>query len=409
MRVEVINTGTEILLGNTVNSHLTFFARELFPVHLRIARQVTVPDGTAIRDALAESFPRADLVFVTGGLGPTTDDVTREITAELLGLEMREDADVKRAIAERFERRRIVMTDRVSRQAQIPSGAKVLPNLHGTAPGLYLSRSAENGTPHLFLLPGPPRELKPMFRDSVLPIIRELAPRGEVVECRTYRVVGMGESNVEALVGAEILAIDGIELGYCARPGEVEVRCIGTAAMLARVEEIVAAKLPLQVASRDNSCLEQVVVESLKQRCAKVAVAESCTGGFIAHRLTNVPGASEIFVAGFVTYANEAKVRTLRVDETLLAQHGAVSREVAAAMAEGALNIAGADFALSSTGIAGPGGGTEQKPVGTVFIGLAGRFQTKVEQHFFPTDRENFKWLASQAALDLLRRTLNET
>ncbi|MEA3189006.1 MAG: nicotinamide-nucleotide amidase [Chthoniobacter sp.] len=403
MRVEVINTGTEILLGNVVNSHLAFFAKELFPIGLRIERQVTVPDGTAIRDALSEALERAEVIFVTGGLGPTTDDVTREISAELLDLPMHESAEVLQAIAERFARRGIVMTERVKRQAQVPVGATVLANACGTAPGLYLKTDAL----HLFLLPGPPRELKPMFRESVLPILKTIAPQKPTFACRSFRVVGIGESNVEALVGEEILAIEGIELGYCARPGEVDVRCIGTPEMLDRAERIVLSKLGDQIAALDESSLEETVVRELTARGKKLAVAESCTGGFVAHRITNVPGASAVFLAGFVTYADEAKTRELGVPADLIAQHGAVSAEVARAMAAGAMEKSDAHFALSTTGIAGPDGGTEAKPVGTVFIALASRGNdVQVQQHKFPTDRENFKWLASQAALDLLRRSI---
>ena len=406
MNVEVINTGTELLLGNVVNSHLAFFGRELFPLGLRVSRQVTVPDGDAIRHALETSLRSAEIILVTGGLGPTTDDITREITAELFGLELVENADVLQAIAERFARRGIVMTERVKRQAQVPRGATVLPNLHGTAPGLYV-KAERNGTRHVFLLPGPPRELKPMFASFALPVLKALMPERAEFSMRSYRVVGMGESNVEAEIGERVLAIPGLELGYCARAGEVDVRCIGTAQMLDAAEAIILAKLGSHIASRDNRPVEQTVVENLAAKNKTLAIAESCTGGLIAHRVTNVPGASAVFFLGFVTYANSAKSAELGVDIGLLKAHGAVSREVAAAMAEGALRAGGTDFALSTTGVAGPGGGSAEKPVGTVFIGIAARSgETKVTQHFFPTDRENFKQLASQAALDLLRRAL---
>lgn len=407
MKVEVINTGTEILLGNITNTHLMFLARELFPLGLRVSRQATVPDGDAIRDALAESFGRAEIVLVTGGLGPTTDDITREITAELLGLELIHDPAVMRAIEERFARRNIQLTERVQRQASVPKGAMVLPNPNGTAPGLYFAVKNTGAVRHLFLLPGPPRELQPMFIDHVAPILKEVLPPGEIPENRTYRVAGLGESNVEALVGEKLLAIEGLELGYCARPGEVDLRVIGSKAAVERAGEIIVSHLKGNIASTDNRSLEQVVVEMLAARHGTVATAESCTGGFLAHRITNVPGASDVFIEGFVTYANKAKAQTLKVDAGLIETHGAVSAEVAIAMAEGARAAASTDHALSTTGIAGPGGGTEQKPVGTVFIALASRdAATIVKQHAFPTDRENFKWLVTQTALDLLRRRL---
>jgi len=340
MRVEVINTGTELLLGNIVNTHLAFLAQELFPLGLRIGRQVTVPDGSAIRDALLESFDRAEVILVTGGLGPTTDDVTREITAELLGLKLAEDAAVLQAIAERFASRAIKLTERVKRQAQVPEGAVVLQNTNGTAPGLYLVHSKEGRTIHIFLLPGPPRELKPMFNEVVVPILKTLIPAGEVPECRSYRAVGIGESNVEALVGEQLLAIEGIELGYCARPGEVDVRVIGSRDVVERAETIILAHLKDCIVSQDSRSLEQVVVTGLIQRGETVAVAESCTGGFLANRITNVSGASEVFVEGFITYANEAKARALGIDPDVIKAHGAVSKEVAKAMAENARRLA---------------------------------------------------------------------
>ena len=414
MNVEVINTGTEILLGGITNTHLAFLARELFPLGLRVQRQVAVPDGEAIRDALVDSFARAEIVLVTGGLGPTTDDITREITAELLGVELVHDSAVMQAIEERFARRGIKLTDRVERQARVPKGATVLQNPNGTAPGLYFNleksekiRHSSFVIRHLFLLPGPPRELHPMFDDYVIPILKTLLPPGEIPESRNYRVVGLGESNVESMIGAKLLAIEGLELGYCARGGEVDVRVIGSKAVVACAEEIILRHLKKHIASTDNRSLEQVVVQLLAARGEKIAVAESCTGGFLANRVTNVPGASDVFVEGFVTYANEAKAKSLKIDPHLIAAHGAVSSEVAAAMAENARSIASAGYALSTTGIAGPGGGTEQKPVGTVFIALASRYAaTIVERHVFPTDRENFKWLVTQTALDLLRRQL---
>ena len=217
MNVEVINTGTELLLGSVVNAHLGFIAQALFPLGLRIARQVTVPDGDAIREALAESSSRAEIVLVTGGLGPTTDDITRDITAELLGRPMRLDPEVMQTIEGFFASRGLTVTERVGRQAQVPEGATVLPNQYGTAPGLYLRGVIEGRDTHFFLLPGPPRELQPMFNESVLPILKRRSPDAASHVIRIYHVLGMGESNVEALVGEKLLAIPELELGYCGR------------------------------------------------------------------------------------------------------------------------------------------------------------------------------------------------
>ena len=407
MNVEVINTGTEILLGSVLNTHVATLAAGLFPLGLRIERQVTVPDGDAIREALVAAMVRSDIVIVTGGLGPTSDDITREITAELLGRTLRHDDEVLRVIAARFALRGLELTERVARQAQVPEGASVLPNDNGTAPGLYMVGESAGRTVHFFLLPGPPRELKPMFEASVLPILRKIVPSGVVNQCRVYHVLNMGESNVEALVGAPLLAIPGLELGYCARPGEVDVRCIGPAAALEVAEKIILEALGKNIVTRDGRHVEQAVVEALMRRAETLATAESCTGGGLANRVTNIPGASAVFLAGYVTYANEAKTRDLGVDAALIAEHGAVSPQVAAAMAEGARLRAGADWALATTGIAGPSGGTPTKPVGTVCIALARRDgPTQVEQHRFFRDREVFKDLVARTALALLLKAL---
>lgn len=406
MRVEVINTGTELMLGQVVNTHLRLLAEGLFPLGLRIERQVTVPDGSAIRDALAETFGRADLVLVTGGLGPTTDDITRDVVAELLGLELIRDESVVEAIAERFRRYGLNMSERTQLQALRPEIATVLPNLNGTAPGLYIPAIPARRSPHLFLLPGPPRELQPMFDQYALPLIATLRPAGPVHGMRNYRVAGLGESAVENLVGEPLLAL-GLELGYCARPGEVDLRVIASDEILDQAEAIIHEKLSEHIVSEDERSLEQVVVDLLTSRQETLATAESCTGGFLAHRLTNAPGASVPFVQGFVTYSNEAKARSLGVDPALIVAHGAVSESVARAMADGAREVTGADYALATTGIAGPGGGSEEKPVGTVYIALSSKTgPTIVLAKRFSTDRETFKFLTTQTALDLLRRSV---
>jgi nicotinamide-nucleotide amidase len=406
MRIEVLNTGTELMLGGVVNTNLAMMARELFPLGLRLQRQTTVPDGDAIRDALRETFGRADVLLVTGGLGPTTDDLTRDITADLLGLKLEYDEEIMRHIRERFARRGLKMTDRVGLQALRPKEATVLINPHGTAPGLYFPANG-GGVPHIFLLPGPPRELQPMMRDQVVPMLAAMRPEMSAFAMRTYRVLGLGESIVEDRVGASLLAM-GLEVGYCARPGEVDLRLIGAPDLLTRAEMVVRERLGAHIFTSDSRSLEQVVIDTLAIRKETLAVAESCTGGFIAHQLTNVPGASRVFLAGYVTYANEAKTSALGVDATLIANHGAVSEPVARAMAEGALRAAGAHFAVATTGIAGPDGGSAEKPVGTVYVALAERgAPTIAQRHRYPTDRETFKHLTAQTALDLLLRRVD--
>ena len=411
VNVEILNTGTELLLGSVTNTHLAYLGQQLFPVGLRIARQTTIPDGAAIRDALLEAFGRCDILIVTGGLGPTSDDITREITAELLGFRLVEDETVARAIMERLARRKILLRSRMLRQAMVPEGATVLPNGYGTAPGLYIPPvlTPALSTPHLFLLPGPPRELKPMFESCVRPMLRSIRGDSNDQECRTYHIVGLGESVVEELIGMELSRRGDVEVGYCARPNEVDFRLIAPRAVLEEVEPLVLATMGTHLVSVDGDNIEEVVVSRLSQVRKTLAAAESCTGGLLANRITNVPGASLVFSEGFVTYSNEAKIRTISVPERLLALHGAVSEPVARAMAEGAAEKAGTDFGLGITGIAGPAGGTIEKPVGTVFIAIAERgVTTECRRELFPTDRETFKQLATQTALDMLRLRIFE-
>jgi len=407
MRIVVINTGTELLLGDVLNTHFSFIAGEILPLGLRIDRQVTVPDGVAIRDALSESLRRAEIIFVTGGLGPTTDDITREVCAELLGLKLIHDPAVMHAITTRAARRGFRLTDRIARQADVPEGGTGLPNEHGSAPGLYLPADTVQRRPHLFLLPGPPRELHPMFRASVLPLLRTMVPADMAVERRIFRLAGIGESLVEEAVGKQLVKLPGLELGYCAHAGSVDLRLMGNPAVVAQAGQIVTEKLGAAIFSSDGSNLETVVVKLLTERKQTLAVAESCTGGYLAHRITNVPGASAVLLGGWVTYSNEAKASMLGVDPGLIATHGAVSDQVAQAMAEGARANSKSDFALATTGIAGPAGGTNEKPVGTVFIAMAAKTRPgSVQKRFFPDDRPTFKELTTQAALEMLRRQL---
>ncbi len=405
----MINTGTELLLGDVLNTHLRFVARAIFPLGLRIAWQLTVPDGPAISAALAESFGAADIVIVTGGLGPTTDDITRDTAAELLGLALHEDRNVRAAIEARVAHFKIRLTERILRQAQVPAGAKVLPNPHGTAPGLYLPTdiTATRRTPHLFLLPGPPRELQPMFDKSVLPILREITPPSAAFAFRTYRIAGFGESVIENQIGEEVLRLPGIELGYCARPGEVDVRVIGNAETVEQAGSIIETAFAAAIFTTTSESLETVVVRLLTERRLTLATAESCTGGYLANRITNVPGASAVFAGGYVTYSNELKTELLGVTPKLLRAHGAVSETVATRMAEGVRERARSSFALATTGVAGPDGGTREKPVGTVFVALASAAgATDVQEFFFPTDRETFKQMTAQWSLEMVRRKL---
>jgi nicotinamide-nucleotide amidase len=261
-------------------------------------------------------------------------------------------------------------------------------------------------SPHIFLLPGPPRELQPMFRDSVMSILRSIVKGPPRFERRFYRIASMGESLIEEAIGIKILAIPGVELGYCARPGEVDVRIIGERAALDQADQIIRTELADAIFTAGDEALEDVLVKLLTKKKQTLAIAESCTGGLLANRITNVAGASAVLLAGYICYANEAKIDMLGVDPKLIKEQGAVSEQVARAMAEGARKRAGSTYALATTGIAGPSGGSEEKPVGTVYVALASETENKVKKLFFPSDRETFKQLTAQAAFEMLRRKL---
>jgi nicotinamide-nucleotide amidase len=410
MRIELINTGTELLIGDVINTNAAWLGQQLVELGLSLDRVTVVPDGDAIDRALDEACRRADVVIITGGLGPTMDDVSREAAAAVLGLPLETDAAAMATLTDFFAKRGRTVNEHNKRQALVPRGGVVLPNPNGTAPGLYLPASL--GEPKglrttVFLLPGPPRELKPMMQHQVVPLLRKLMPGDADRVCRYFKFTGLGESDISMALQSDLEAIGGIEIGYCLGKGDVDVRLTGPSAAIQRAGELCRNQLGEFLVSDDRRVVEEVCVAQLAAKGAWVAVAESCTGGFLAHRITNVPGASGVFGHGFITYANEAKTRLLNVAPGLLAKHGAVSEPVAAAMAEGCLAASGANHALAVTGIAGPTGGSEAKPVGTVFIALASKgTPVEVRRRVFRADREWFKILASQTALDFLRRRL---
>jgi nicotinamide-nucleotide amidase len=405
MRIELLNTGSELLLGTVRDAHLQWLAQEIFPLGLRISRQGTVPDGSPIRDLMQEASGRSDLLIVTGGLGPTTDDITREIAAELTGRKLHLHQETLDRIQERCRRRGFAFQERMARQAMVPEGALVLPNDNGTAPGLYLP--AQDGLPDIFLLPGPPRELQPMAAAHLIPFLREKTAGQDHHECRIYRVVGMGESLLEAKVGLELSKRSDLEVGYCARPNEVDFRLIGPKAVLDAVEPLVLEVVGDHLLPMEDDSMEECIIRMMTERHLTLATAESCTGGYLANRITDIPGASAIFLEGFVTYSNASKTDLLGVPEKLITTHGAVSEQVVRSMAEGALVKSGATHALATTGIAGPDGGTPEKPVGTVWLAISSKNQeTEAWMENFPIDRLAFKQRVSQSALDRLRKRI---
>jgi nicotinamide-nucleotide amidase len=414
MRIELINTGAELLVGRVLNTHQQWLCRQLADLGREVSRQTCVPDdGPQIQAALRESLERADLVIVTGGLGPTSDDLTRDFIAQMLGRKLVLHPPTLARIKNYFAVRQRPMPASVQVQAMIPQGAKVLRNLHGTAPGLVLE--IPHGRKTVVLLPGPPRELQPMFLTTVVPLLRRKFPLDSDFLCRTFRTTGFGESVVEEKIAPALqpLVRRGLEIAYCARIGEVDVRLAArgdkAVALLAQGGRRLAGLLGAAIFGTDDDTLESVLIRMLTARKKSVAVAESCTGGFLAHRLTNVPGSSAVFPGGVVAYSNQVKQNLLGVRAETLGRHGAVSEPVAREMAEGARRLFRADYALAVTGIAGPGGGTAAKPAGTAYIALSRNKGTTALFQYIPVDRETFKFAISQRALDLLRQALLET
>src|SRR5438034_259982 len=284
MRAILINTGTELLLGDVQDAHLAFIAREIFPLGLQIEEHRTVPDSEVIRRTLTELFPHCEILFVTGGLGPTTDDITREMVAESLGLELHQDPQLLAWLQQRLQIHGIKWTSGIARQADVLAGARVLPNENGSASGFYVKANINPRipSPHVFVLPGPPRELQPMFKKFVMPILSSIIESPLTVQRMSYSIAGLGESLVEEAIGKKVLAIPGIELGYCAQPGEVEVRIIGSPDAIQTADATIRAELGVSIFSTNHEALEAVVVTLLKQREQTLAIAESCTGGLIA-------------------------------------------------------------------------------------------------------------------------------
>ncbi len=421
MEIELINTGSELLLGRVLNTHQQWLCRRLADLGHNVARQVAVPDTARdIQQAVRESLARADFVIVTGGLGPTSDDITRELIAELLGKKLIRDEKVFAHIKNYFAARNRLMPANNDVQAMVPEGAIVLDNPNGTAPGLAMKVESNNfradkKSSWLVMLPGPPRELRPMFDDFVTPILRREFPLDVPFVCRTLRTGGIGESAVQEKIQSPLAALvaGGLEIGYCARVGQVDVRltarCADAEKIVRAGEAVVQNIFAANIYGFDDEEIEQVVVRLLTERKKTLVLAESCTGGFIANKITNVPGASAVFLGGVVSYANSAKEKFLGVRAETLTAHGAVSEAVAREMAIGAREKFNSDFAIAVTGIAGPGGGTAEKPVGTVFIALAGGFGTAVEKRLNIYEREAFKQLTAQQALTLLLSQFTQT
>jgi nicotinamide-nucleotide amidase len=409
MRAEILTIGDELLRGEIVDTNKALLADRLLALDVETRFQTSVGDDPEeMTDAFRRAAGRADLVLVSGGLGPTRDDLTAEVLAKSFGRGLVEDAGALATIRAFFERVGREMTANNAKQAWFPDGAEVLPNPIGTAPGFAL----EAGGALFFCMPGVPRELERMLDEQVLPRIAKRRGGGEVVRARLLRTFGMGESALDAEL-ADVATSGGVSLGFRTAFPDNYLRPVVRAATeaeaeakLARVVEAIEKRLGPLIYGRDDETLEQALGALLVARRLSLAVAESCTGGLLAERISAVPGASRYFRGGVVAYADDAKRELLGVPEALLAAHGAVSAPVARAMAEGARARLGADLAVSTTGISGPDGGTPEKPVGLVFVGFASAKESEAHEFLFPFDRARHRLLTSQVALDWVRRAL---
>ncbi|HVF55160.1 MAG TPA: competence/damage-inducible protein A [Pyrinomonadaceae bacterium] len=409
LTAEIIAVGSELLTPHRTDTNSLWLTEKLNSVGIEVKLKSIVGDDDArLEETIKDALKRSRVVVLTGGLGPTEDDITRKIAARALGLRLALNDEVLEDIRAKFLHWGRKMPEINARQAMVIEGAEVLDNPRGTAPGMYLEHEGRS----VILLPGPPREMRPMFEESVLP---KLAGRaGDVrVMRRVMRVTGMGESAVDERIAPVYTQYKNPQTTILFTKSEIEIHLTAQAATEAEAELLldglagqIEERLGDAVFAFRGETMEEVVGLRLAVTGFTISVAESCTGGLIAQRLTEVPGSSSYFMQGVVTYSNESKARLLGVAPELIEEHGAVSAQVAEAMAEGARFRAGTDFGLSVTGIAGPGGGSEEKPVGLVYIALSDDAHTEHRRLMLPGDRQLIRWRASQAALDLLRRRL---
>jgi nicotinamide-nucleotide amidase len=409
LTAEIIAIGSELLAPDRTDTNSLWLTEQLNQLGIEVKLKTIVGDDDArLEETIKDATRRSKVVITTGGLGPTEDDITRKITARALGRRLLLDEKVLAEIKQRFQDFGVAMPERNSRQAMVIEDAEVLPNPNGTAPGMFIEH---NGTA-IVLFPGPPREMKPMFEHHVRSKLEGRAGKIRVVR-RMLRVAGMGESAVDEKIAPVYTQYENPQTTILFNQTEIEIHLTARGrtedeanALLDKVVLQLEDQLGNSIFSFNGEKMEEIVGLKLSLGGYTLAVAESCTGGLLAQRITEVPGSSKYFIEGVVTYANDAKTRALGVEPILLLEHGAVSAPVAEAMADGIRRRANTDFGLSITGVAGPGGGSEEKPVGTVFIGISSEDGTKHRKFKLPGDRNLIRWRASQAALEMLRRKL---
>jgi len=410
MTAEILSVGTELLLGNIVDTNAAFLSQELAGLGVAVFRQTTVGDNHGrLFSALKSAFENADVAIISGGLGPTQDDITKAVAAEYFGRGLYLHEESLERIKKRFAIRGRDLPQNSEKNAIIPECAQVLPNDFGSAPGVILTDEGKT----LILLPGPPSEMIPMFTNYVAPYLQQRS--GKIFVSRTLKIIGIGESQVEAMLIDLISAQTNPTIAPYAKIGDVHVRLTAAAEseeeaerMLTPLAVEINKRLAPHVYSEDDRTLPEIVIELLVEQNHTLSVAESCTGGLIMSELVSVAGCSSVIMEGVCTYSNEAKVARLGVDAGLIAKHGAVSAEVAAAMAEGIAKTACTTIGLSTTGIAGPGGGTEEKPVGVVYVGLCINGKTETARFNTVGSRNEIRLRATNLAIDMLRRRLVE-
>lgn len=407
MKAEILCVGTELLLGDIVNTNAAYIAQELAKIGIDLYHQTVVGDNPErLAQCLSIAFGRADLVVMTGGLGPTYDDLTKETVAEYFGVGMVEHEESLAYLRTIIERNGRVMTENNKKQAMMPEGAVVFQNNNGTAPGLAISKNAKTAV----LMPGPPREMRPMMRESVIPYLMKFSEK--VICSHALHMIGIGESSMEAQLREYIESLEDVTVAPYAKDGECMLRVTAAAKTQQEAERKMAPvmaylqeRMKKYIYGVDVPNLEAAVVALLAERKMTIATAESCTGGMIAKRITDISGASSVFGYGVCTYANEAKVKLLGVKEETLAQHGAVSAQTALEMAQGVRTLSGADIGISTTGVAGPEGGTKEKPVGMVYLGIVSKNMTKticLDLHYGRSvDRDRIRYVAASNALRL--------
>jgi nicotinamide-nucleotide amidase len=410
---EIIAVGSELLTPHRRDTNSLYLTEKLNDLGVEVRFKCIVGDDAEALTAAAKlAMRRSDIIIFTGGLGPTEDDLTREAVADALGLKLQRDPELIASLEERFAKRGMKMSANNAKQADILSSATILPNSLGTAPGQWIAGRYDGKERILILLPGPPHELKALCETECIPRLRARVPPQHIA-ARILKIAMMPESQVDARVAPIYKTYTDVETTILAGRGEIQLhlRCRKDSQpeAEARVEELgdkIEDELGDAIFSRKGETIEQIVSYLLQMRSMTLAVAESCTGGLLAERITSLSGSSRYFLGGAVVYSNELKTQFANVPKALIDQHGAVSREVAAAMAEGIRKRCLASYGVGITGVAGPSGGTEQKPVGLVYIALAGEEGTQVVERNFPGDRKRIRQFATQQALEMIRRAL---